>query len=59
MKCKYGNDRCLCQNCKRNAAYENCQSGYCIDCFECEDAGKSVHDVYICTGHEQAEEGET
>ena len=58
MKCKYGNARCLCQNCIRNALYEHCTSGYCIDCIECEDAGKSVHDVYICTGNEQIEEGE-
>ena len=58
MKCKCGNDRCLCQSCKRNAAYEDCTSGYCIDCFECEDAGKAVHDVYICTGYENAEEDE-
>lgn len=51
MKCKFGNNRCLCSNCTSNAMYDKCTSGYCIHCYECEDAHKAVHDVYLCTGH--------
>ena len=58
MNCKYGNARCLCQNCKRNAAYEHCTHGYCIDCFECEEAGAAVHDVWMCSGRELIQEAE-
>lgn len=54
-KCKYGNQRCLCQDCTSNAAYEGCKSGYCILCYECEDKGEAVHDVWLCTAHEQIE----
>ena len=53
MSCKFGNDRCLCQFCVDNAAYPECKKGYCIYCFECEEAGKSVHDVFLCTGYER------
>ena len=53
MSCKYGNVRCLCQSCIDNAAYPECKKGYCIHCFECEEAGKSVHDVFLCTGYER------
>lgn len=49
--CPFGNERCLCQDCADNAAYEGCNHGYCLHCFECEQAGKAVHDVYLCTGH--------
>ena len=56
MNCKYGNARCLCQNCKQNAAYERCTQGYCIDCFECEEAGAAVHDVWMCSGREPIQE---
>lgn len=56
MNCKYGNARCLCQNCKQNAAYERCTQGYCIDCFECEKAGAAVHDVWMCSGREPIQE---
>lgn len=54
--CKYGNARCLCQDCRGNAALEGCDRGYCINCFECEDKGKAVHDIYLCTGYETKEE---
>lgn len=51
--CPFGNARCLCQDCIKNANYPKCESGYCIECFECDDAGKAIHDVYLCTGHER------
>ena len=61
-KCAVGNRRCLCADCIQNAAYEDCERGYCINCLECEDARRQVHDVYLCTGHEarpsaEAQEG--
>lgn len=43
MECKFGNRRCLCKSCERNAAFDGCESGYCIECFECEREGKAVH----------------
>lgn len=52
LKCPFGNTRCLCADCTSNARFKDCKKGYCIDCFECEDKGKAVHDVYLCTGHE-------
>lgn len=55
MACEYGIKTCLCHDCARNAAWDGCQNGYCIDCFECEKAGKSVHNVYLCTGYEERE----
>lgn len=58
MKCKYGNARCLCQNCKRNAAHEQRTNVYCFGCFECEKAGEAVHDVWACTGQEKIQEDE-
>lgn len=51
--CLFGNERCLCKTCKSNAFYPDCNSGYCIECFECEKAGKAVHDIFICTGHKE------
>ena len=51
MKCPYGNECCLCADCTDNAKYD----GYCIHCYECEDAQKAVHDVYFCTGHRRIE----
>ena len=57
-KCPVGNKRCLCADCVQNAAYEDCEKGYCIHCFECEDARRQVHDVYLCTGHEARPETE-
>ena len=53
--CPFGNRRCLCHDCKSNAAYEDCNCGYCIYCYECMDKGSAVHDVYLCTGHERRE----
>ena len=53
MKCEYGNARCLCADCVCNAAREGCDRGFCINCFECENKEKAVHDVYLCTGHER------
>ena len=54
--CFYDNARCLCQDCKFNAVFDDCKKGFCINCFECEEKGKPVHDVYICTGHERRTE---
>lgn len=51
-KCPFGDVRCLCRTCIRNAAYEHCEDGYCINCFECEQAGEQVHDIWCCTGCE-------
>ena len=55
MKCPYGNERCLCADCTDNAKYDSCKKGYCIHCYECEDAQKSIHDIYFCTGHRRIE----
>lgn len=41
MKCPYRNECCLCANCTDNAKYDDCVSGYCINCYECEEAQKS------------------
>lgn len=49
--CPFGNERCLCADCTDNAAYDDCKRGYCLECLECIEAGKQVHDVYLCTGH--------
>ena len=51
--CLFGETRCLCKDCRKNAAFPDCKRGYCIDCFECDQAGKQVHDVFICTGYEK------
>ena len=56
MVCEYGNQRCLCQDCKSNAKFDDCKSGFCINCFECEDAGKMVHDMFLCTGYKKRED---
>lgn len=58
MNCKYGNTRCICQDCKHSAAYEHCTSGYCSECLECENVGKAINDVILCTEHEKIEEAE-
>lgn len=50
--CLFGDTRCLCKDCTRNAAYKDCKRGYCIDCFECEEAGEQVHDIFLCTAYE-------
>ncbi len=54
--CLFGNERCLCKDCKSNAAYPSCAKGFCINCFECEQKNESVHDVYLCTGYERRTE---
>lgn len=51
MKCPYRNECCLCANCTDNAKYDDCVSGYCINCYECEEAQKVVYNIYICTGY--------
>ena len=55
MNCPFGNERCLCQSCTDNAKYDGCERGYCIYCYECEQAQETVHDVYFCTGHNKIE----
>lgn len=57
MECKFGNRRCLCQSCERNAAFDGCESGYCIECFECERECKAVHDIYLCTAYQGIGDG--
>ena len=54
--CPVGNARCLCANCTSNAALDGCVKGFCLYSFECREAGKRVHDVYLCTGHEERTE---
>lgn len=51
--CPFNAPRCKCFDCDGNANYEDCNHGYCIGCFECIDAGKAVHDIYVCTGYKQ------
>lgn len=48
--CPYGIETCLCCKCQMNAAYEKCSKGYCIECYECEEAEMAVHNVYFCSG---------
>ena len=48
--CPYGVETCLCCKCQMNSAYEKCSKGYCIECYECEDAETAVHNVYFCSG---------
>lgn len=55
--CLFGETRCLCKDCESNAALEGCKSGFCIDCFECEQAGEKVHDVFLCTGYRKKDAG--
>ena len=52
-QCPFGNGRCLCQTCKDNAIYDDCESGYCITCIECDERKKQCHDIYVCTGYQQ------
>ena len=54
--CHFGNSRCLCQSCQDNAAYDDCEKGYCILCFDCMDHNEQRHDVYICTGYDRRAE---
>lgn len=59
VECPFGEVRCLCRTCVKTAAYEGCDHGYCIGCFECmDDPAEQRHDVYICTGHEELKEEE-
>lgn len=51
--CPFNMPRCNCFDCVGNAKYEDCNRSYCINCYECENAGRAVHDIYICTGYEQ------
>lgn len=54
--CMYGNSRYLCQSCKDNASYGGCQKGYCICCYECEDKGEAIHDVWLCTAYDRRDD---
>lgn len=55
--CPFGEVRCLCRTCIHVAAYENCKSGFCIECFDCmREPVEKRHDVYVCTGYEEMEE---
>ena len=56
--CIGGESRCLCQTCIKNAGYEKCNEGYCIDCLECEHEGRMVHDVWWCSGYKNVEDEE-
>jgi len=54
--CPYNVETCKCADCTKNAAFDGCTSGYCIECFECEDAGQAVHNVFMCTGYKSRSE---
>lgn len=56
-ECPFGNQRCKCATCSSNAAKESCNHGYCTTCFECMDKKTMMHDVYLCTGYEETNEG--
>ena len=53
--CPFNKRTCLCQDCTKNAIFDDTTKGYCIDCYECEGAKKAVHNVYLCTGYEERE----
>lgn len=57
-KCPYEVKTCKCQTCRKSASWPGCKSGYCIDCFECEEAGEAIHNIYVCTGYEPREDGD-
>lgn len=50
--CPVGNKRCLCANCQSNANLDGCDHGYYLHCFECIYNNRQMHDVYLCTGHQ-------
>ena len=41
--CPFKNHNCMCQFCE-----EPCNNG--LNCHDCNYNGKSVHEVYLCTG---------
>jgi len=41
--CQFDNYHCLCQFCE-----DQCNNG--LYCSDCEHAGETVHNVYLCTG---------
>lgn len=43
IKCEFKNPECLCQWCE-----EPCNNG--LQCAECKQLGKGVHNCYMCTG---------
>lgn len=51
--CPFGVPFCKCHDCESNAAYEDCNKGYCLNCLECHDKNEAVHNVYLCTGYER------
>lgn len=52
-ECPYKIQTCRCIDCASNAAYVECDHGYCICCFECLDKGVAVHNVWACSGYEK------
>lgn len=54
--CPYNIKSCKCGDRTQSAAFDGCEGGYCIGCFECERAGEAVHNVYVCTGYEKRTE---
>ena len=56
MECKYGVKTCKCCQCTRNAAFDDCNKGYCINCYECAIGNEPCHNVYLCTGFEERSE---
>ena len=53
--CPFDKRTCLCQDCTRNAIYDNTTRGYCIECYDCEEAKEAVHNVFICAEYEKRE----
>jgi len=57
-ECPFGVETCLCISCRNNRALPG-SVGYCVECYQCALAGRSVHNVVDCGSFEtEAETGQ-
>lgn len=47
--CPFGNKECLCWSCEDS--WLICGESRCIECIECDEHKKAVHNMYLCTGY--------
>lgn len=52
-KCKYDNERCLCQSCVHRTDGKVCGGR---DCKECELMGREMHDIWMCSSYRKEDE---